>query len=181
MEQETWQGAPKPARKKRIWILVLLTAALAAGTAMHLLDIPHVDVEKLPGGIQITIGNVKREPEEVPQEPASQSVPEAAQTELAQASVIGLTVEPVPDRVRIFYGLPEGLYVSAVAENSDAAKKGLRKGDIVTACNGEKVPSAEKFRELRDRHAAGDSVEITVFRAGKYEKFNVLLMERSGS
>jgi len=180
MEHEVWQDAPKPARKKRIWVLVLLTAAVAVGSAMHLLDIPHVDVEKLPGAVQITIG---RGGQAAPETPEEDSLLSAAAVEEARSreSVIGLTVEPVPVKVRIFYDLPEGLYVSKVAQDSDAAQKGLREGDVVTACNGENVSLPEELRDIRDRHAAGESVELTVFRAGNYEKFKILLMERSGS
>ncbi len=181
MEHEVWQDTPKPARKKRIWVLVLLTAAVVVGSAMHLLDIPHVDVEKLPGGVQITIGRVEQEAPEEPETDESLVLPAMAEETLFRESVIGLTVEPLPARVRKFYDLPEGLYVSTVAEGSDAARKGLRKGDVVTACNGQAVVSTEELRTIRDCHAAGDSVELTVFRAGNYEKINVLLMEHSGS
>ena len=181
MEHEVWQDTPKPAGKKRIWILVLLTAAVAVGSAMHLLDIPHVDVEKLPGAVQITIGRAEEPSPETIMEPAAEALASVPDETARQESVIGLTVEAVPARVRIFYDLPEGLYVSTVAEDSDAAKKGLREGDVVTACNGTPVLTLEELLTIRDRHTVGDTVELTVFRAGKYEKFNVLLMERSGS
>jgi len=180
MEHEVWQDAPKPARKKRIWVLVLLTAAVAAGSAMHLLDIPHVDVEKLPGAVQITIGRGEQAAPEAPEEESLLPAAAAEET-LSCEDVIGLTVESVPARVRIFYDLPEGLYVSKVAEGSDAAKKGLREGDLVTACNGKTLSSPEELRAIRDCLAAGDSVELTVFRGGNHEIISILLAEHTGS
>lgn len=180
MEHEVWQDTPKSARKKRIWVLVLLTAAVAVGSAMHLLDIPHVDVEKLPGAVQITIGRGEPAVPAVLEEGSAISAAAEADI-LPREDFMGLTVEPMPARVRIFYDLPEGLYVSKVAEGSDAARKGMREGDVVTACNGEMLSSPEELRAIRDRHAAGESVELTVFRGGKHETINIYLAKHPGS
>ena len=46
--------------------------------------------------------------------------------EVIGRAAIGITVGPVPQNAMSYYSLPEGLYVSAVNENSDAAAKGIK-------------------------------------------------------
>ena len=60
--------------------------------------------------------------------------------EVSGRTSIGITVGSIPDEARERYGdkLPEsgGLYISDVAEGSDALKKGLRRGDILLKADG---------------------------------------------
>jgi serine protease Do len=77
------------------------------------------------------------------------------------------------------YNLPEGLYVSAIIEKSDAAKKGLRTGDIITRANGQATPSLSELAALTAGLGIGDPIELTVFREGKTFKISVELMDRA--
>ncbi|MBQ7566702.1 MAG: trypsin-like peptidase domain-containing protein [Oscillospiraceae bacterium] len=91
---------------------------------------------------------------------------------------LGISAEDLPDTVRIYYGLPRGAYVNYVSPQSDAAQKGISKGDIITALNGEEVTDASSLKTLKNQYAAGDTVTLTVYRGGQWWNVDVTLMER---
>lgn len=91
---------------------------------------------------------------------------------------IGVTVEELPLRARIYFGLPEGAHVKAVDPLSDAWVKGLQAGDIITAFEGSAVTGPGSLVSLRDGYAAGDTVTITIFRSGSYYELDIVLMDR---
>ena len=90
---------------------------------------------------------------------------------------IGITVGAIPQEALENYELPEGLYISAVAENSDAAAQGIREGDILTAIDGQSVSSTEEVAAIRDTRSVGDSMRFTIWRQGETFEVDVLLMD----
>ena len=90
---------------------------------------------------------------------------------------IGITVGAIPQEAVENYELPEGLYISAVAENSDAAAQGIREGDILTAIDGQSVSSTEEVAAIRDTKSVGDSMRFTIWRQGETFEVDVLLMD----
>ena len=90
---------------------------------------------------------------------------------------IGITVGAIPQEAVENYELPEGLYISAVAENSDAAAQGIREGDILTAIDGQSVSSTEEVAAIRDTRSVGDSMRFTIWRQGETFEVDVLLMD----
>ena len=90
---------------------------------------------------------------------------------------IGITVGAIPQEALENYELPEGLYISAVAENSDAAAQGIREGDILTAIDGQSVSATEEVAAIRDTKSVGDSMRFTIWRQGETFEVDVLLME----
>jgi membrane-associated protease RseP (regulator of RpoE activity) len=60
-----------------------------------------------------------------------------------------------------------GVVVDAVAENSAAAKAGMKKGDVVTEFDGERVRSARQLSRLVNETPDGRAVKTTVLRDGK--------------
>lgn len=90
---------------------------------------------------------------------------------------IGITVGAIPQEAVENYELPEGLYISAVAENSDAAAQGIREGDILTAIDGQSVSSTEEVAAIRDTKSVGDSLRFTIWREGETFEVDVLLMD----
>lgn len=95
------------------------------------------------------------------------------------SSAIGVTVEDIPERVAIFYGLPSGAYVSEVATGSDAYKQGLRPGDVICAADGVAVLSSNDLMQQKNSHEPGEKMTLTVFRDGVYRDISVTLMESS--
>ena len=90
---------------------------------------------------------------------------------------IGITVGAIPQEALENYELPEGLYISAVAENSDAAAQGIREGDILTAIDGQSVSTTEEVAAIRDTKSVGDSLRFTIWREGETFEVDVRLMD----
>lgn len=86
---------------------------------------------------------------------------------------LGITLTAVEAAVAEYYGLPEGLYVYSISENSDAAAKGVEVGDIVTRVNGRAVRSTEEVLEIRNALSVGDPMTLTLWRDG--ETFDVTI------
>ncbi|MDY5564761.1 MAG: trypsin-like peptidase domain-containing protein [Candidatus Limivicinus sp.] len=90
---------------------------------------------------------------------------------------IGITVGAIPQEAVENYELPEGLYISAVAENSDAAAQGIREGDILLAIDGQSVSTTEEVAAIRDTKGVGDSLRFTIWRQGETFDVDVRLMD----
>ena len=79
---------------------------------------------------------------------------------------IGVTVSDVSAESQS-YGLPQGAAVRSVTENSPAAEAGLQENDIITTVNGETVTGSNDLVKLVKASAAGDTLELTVYRQGQ--------------
>lgn len=90
---------------------------------------------------------------------------------------IGITVGAIPQEAAQHYELPEGLYVSAVAEGSDAEKQGIKVGDIITAVNDTPVRETADISKIKDELQVGDSMKFTIWRDGKTTEIVVQLMD----
>ncbi len=58
---------------------------------------------------------------------------------------------------------PVGIYVQTVEKTVDAAKKGLKKGDVITHVNGKKITIPTVFLDNIEAAKAGDTIELTVY------------------
>jgi len=90
---------------------------------------------------------------------------------------IGITVGAIADFAAEHYALPEGLYVSAVTEGTDAWEKGVRVGDIITAVNGEPARSTDDILRVRDGLSIGDTIKFTIWRDGESFDVDVAMVE----
>ena len=84
----------------------------------------------------------------------------------ASGATLGVTVSPLSDQLAGYFGVKQGVLVSAVTTGSPAAGAGVRAGDVITAINGQSVSnSSDVTRALRQ--GSGESVEISVTRDKK--------------
>ncbi len=90
-----------------------------------------------------------------------------SQGEVTGRPALGVTVGAIPDEAAAHYALPEGLYVSSVAENSDCAAQGIRAGDVITHVNGQAVTATKDVTDIIAEREVGDSLTLTVYRDGK--------------
>ena len=90
---------------------------------------------------------------------------------------VGITVGAIADIAAEHYELPEGLYVSAVTEGTDAWEKGVREGDIITAVNGEPARSTNDILKVRDGLAIGDTIKFSIWRDGESFDVDVAMVE----
>ena len=70
-----------------------------------------------------------------------------------------------------------GIYITAVDASSAAEKAGISKGDFITAVDDTAVQSAEDYRALMKTKKPGDTVTVTVFRAGEELLMQIILQE----
>ncbi len=91
---------------------------------------------------------------------------------------IGIVAGAVSPEARVLYDLPEGVYVSRVNEGSDALKKGLEVGDVITKVNGKTVTSVEQVNLMKEDMEVGDSLTLTVWRDGETFKLEVELVDK---
>jgi len=68
-----------------------------------------------------------------------------------------------------YYDIPEGVFVIQLQKDCNAAKAGLRRGDIITKYNGTVVKTADEINKLKAKSKAGDEAKITVYRDGEGE------------
>ncbi len=90
---------------------------------------------------------------------------------------LGISGISVTQEVSEAYGMPEGVYISQVYENTAAAAAGLRKGDIIVEFDGDKISSMDTLQKELEFYAKGDVVDVTVMSpgAGGYENRTVQL------
>lgn len=80
---------------------------------------------------------------------------------------LGISGISVTEEVSQTYGMPEGVYIAQVYENTAAEAAGLMKGDIITAFDGDKISSMDELQRELEFYAKGDTVEITVMTVGE--------------
>ncbi len=76
-----------------------------------------------------------------------------------------------------YHNLPQGVYVSYVDPECDAAKKGLQEGDVIIGFNGEKITSMAELNELKDSFRPGDTATIRISRKGEEQEIKITLTE----
>ncbi len=79
---------------------------------------------------------------------------------------LGISGISVTQEVSAAYGMPEGVYISQVYENTAAAAAGLRKGDIIVEFGGNKISSMDILQKELEFYAKGDVVNVTVMSPG---------------
>jgi S1-C subfamily serine protease len=97
---------------------------------------------------------------------------------------IGITA--APENFGRALELPRGVALVRVSPASPGAKAGLKAfarqrdgeliaGDVVTAIDETAVANFDDLLEVLDRHSPGDTVSLTVWRAGKIRRVSVVL------
>jgi serine protease Do len=91
---------------------------------------------------------------------------------------LGATLMPITDQLADYFGVKEGLLVTAVAADNPASRASLKAGDVLLAVNGTNVERASDVgRALRDVPGGG-KVELRVMRDRKELTLNATLPER---
>jgi serine protease Do len=92
---------------------------------------------------------------------------------------LGVTVQPVTSDIAESLGLKHagGAIVSSVAEDSAAARAGLKRGDVITSFNGQPVRDTNSLRNRVADAGPGTTAELTIVRDGSEKKVSVKLDE----
>ena len=78
-----------------------------------------------------------------------------------------------------YFNLPQGVYVSSVDTASDAYKKGIQAGDIITGVNGKEITGMSEINEVKSNLSAGDTITLTIYRDGKTQEIEITLIDEA--
>jgi serine protease Do len=92
---------------------------------------------------------------------------------------LGVGIQEVTPEIARAFGLPkpEGALVNQVEADSPAAKAGLKKGDIITAIDGETIADANDLRLAVAQTSPGKTVRLKVVRDGHTQERSATLAE----
>jgi serine protease Do len=85
------------------------------------------------------------------------------------SAFIGIVGQDVSDEMASLYGIPKGIYVTEVSEDSPAEEAGLKKGDIITKFDGTTVTSMSELKSELAYYAAGEEVTMVISKASDGE------------
>jgi bifunctional DNase/RNase len=69
----------------------------------------------------------------------------------------------------------KGVLVSEVISGSPSEASGIKAGDIITKVNSKELGIVQEFEEIFDRAKVGSSLQILLFRDGKFQEVNLFL------
>ena len=90
---------------------------------------------------------------------------------------LGIAVQDIDSRYAKYYNIPQGAYVYSVEEGSCAESAGLTAGDVITAVDDIRIGSITELKTALRNYAPGDTVTLTVYRAGTQSTVQVTLDE----
>ena len=95
-----------------------------------------------------------------------------SKVEFEKKGYLGISGINVTSDVANMYGMPEGVYVTQVYENTAAAQAGMLNGDIIVGFDGSTVGGMEDLQGYLEYYEAGETVEVTIMRAdgGEYKE-----------
>jgi Do/DeqQ family serine protease len=93
--------------------------------------------------------------------------------------MLGIFVQNITDDTAKALDLKDstGVLVSDVNKGAAADRAGLKRGDIITAVNGEKIEDSNVFRNKIAGTAPGSDVKLTVYRDGSTQEITAKLDE----
>jgi serine protease Do len=96
-----------------------------------------------------------------------------------QRGMLGVNIQTLDKDMAESLGLKDtkGVLVSNVKKNSAAEKAGVKRDDVVTSINGEKVEDGNSLRNKVAATKPGSEVKITLIRDGKEQELTVKLDE----
>ena len=74
-----------------------------------------------------------------------------------------------------------GVYIVDVTKGGPADQAGLKAGDRIVSVDGTEIASKDDLGTLMQKHAAGDTLSITIARDGQMQTVNVTLGEKTAS
>lgn len=93
--------------------------------------------------------------------------------------MLGVNIQNLTDDMSKALGISttEGVLISGVQSGSSAEKAGLKRGDVITAINGEKVEDRNVLRNKVAGTQPGTEIKLSILRDGKEEEITATLDE----
>ena len=92
-----------------------------------------------------------------------------------QRGYMGIQPLDISSEMIEMYEMPQGVFVSAVIENSGAEKAGMKKGDIITAIEEQTLTTSEELTDKLQYYKRGETVKVTIQRSdsGEYKEMTL--------
>lgn len=75
---------------------------------------------------------------------------------------LGIQGQNIDETAASMYGMPRGIYVYKIVENSAASQSDLREKDIITKFDGQTVRTMADLKDMLTYYKGGDTVNLTV-------------------
>ena len=93
---------------------------------------------------------------------------------------LGIKGDSVSAFYQLYYMMPAGIFINELDTGSDAFKKGIQPGDILTSINGNHINDMNDMNSVLYGYEVGDSVEVIIYRSGKHYRVSLTLSEAKG-
>lgn len=153
-------GATQPPKSHRGLIAFLLAAVIflcGLSTALGVMNIRLFQALNDPALLSVS--------------PESDGTTAPARNDLQQA--LGFEGAEVSDFWNLYQDLPRGVYVTSVSDYSEAARKGVRPGDILIGLEDQPVTGPEELNQLLSRQTPGQRVKLVFYRDGALRSLTV--------
>jgi serine protease Do len=117
----------------------------------------------------------------VPSQTAKEVIADLADDGQVARGWLGVSIQPVTEDIAAAIGLerPGGVLISDVAEDTPAAKAGLRRGDVVTQVADTAVDGPRNLVRLVSLARPGTELRLSILRAGQPVDLAVVLGNRA--
>ncbi len=90
---------------------------------------------------------------------------------------MGISLQEVNTEMAQYLGMPQGVHVMEVEENSAAEAAGMKKRDVIVKFDGHRISSYADLQDVLQYYRAGETVTVTVKRIedGEYESLDLEL------
>jgi serine protease Do len=127
----------------------------------------------------VTVGELPEEPQE---ENTKKATKENPSDDGASAAVLGMRLQPLDTALRKQWSIPSdvaGLVVTSLVQGSEAASKGIRAGNVLTAVASTSLKSTEQLREAlaKARKDGRKSVLLRVYAGEAGSSFIALRLQ----
>lgn len=100
----------------------------------------------------------------------------AQETQADDFFALGFSGQNIPEFWNIYQNIPKGIYITEVAENSDAAQKGIAPGDILLQVDGEPISDTDALHQFLDIRQKQDTAQVLIYRTGKHLQLTLRLL-----
>jgi membrane-associated protease RseP (regulator of RpoE activity) len=102
-----------------------------------------------------------------PTPPAAPMFPDLETFVWRSGNGLGITAGDLSDQLAVYFGTKDGVLVTSVADNSSAAKAGIKAGDVITSFDGTDVTAPSDLRRRVQRLQDGDEFTVGIVRDKK--------------
>ena len=114
----------------------------------------------------------------VPVNKVKRVLPDLRSGKPVKRGFLGVTPQELDHNFQESLGVKEGVVVGDLTSGQAADKAGLKRLDVVTAVDGQKIATPDELVSVISGRRAGDTVKLTIVREGKTREIGVVLGDR---